>query len=221
MSQLEFIPLANHSTSEAREVGADIYGLLQKSEVVKSLRARNLLGLVARHTVSPERSADSMESLLNPQKQKMLQAFVIRAAGTETTVGMATIQHDLQLHKQRLPLSAKITRRLRPLLSAHVEVEGANVSAWTDYTRVDGSGLYTDIHESYKFLKGKAPESWTLVSNAQDPNINTFIDAVYKAGFLPDVSTCWTRLDEGENTWTPAPLGIVLATRPAYTKAAY
>jgi len=212
MSNLEFIPVTSHTTGELREVGADIYGLLQKPQVVESLKARNLLGVVARHTVSPERSAESMESLVASPTLRNLQAFVIRAAGTEVTVGMATIQQGLELYRQRLPLPAKLTRKFSPLLSTKVNFGGANVSAWTDYCRDNSQGLYADMKASYKFLRRKSPDCWTLVPNTKDQSLNSYIDAISHAGFRPDIKTCWTRLDEGENLWTPAPLGVVFVS---------
>lgn len=203
MAVLESLVEGKYSTVDARSnLQRRIVELVHDPAVRRTLRARNLLGVLQRY--KDEKS--SKDNIWNAQQHMnfaRLGAYTINNADGEI-VGMATVLPALPLRRQRTGIPPKLARVSRGLLASEVKIAGPEVSAWTNETNPAGArpllsaayaellrpmGLADTVFGRWRERLDTAGETGTIV--AYNPwtvePIDTHIahDAIRAAGLSP------------------------------------
>ncbi len=195
MKEIEFIPVAELTTSEVETVGNQLYDIMTDDFKKELVRVFFLPGVVRRYSASREKAVSNVTRIREHGHEQGLGAFVI-STGTDgkiETLGMATTQTNLKLFLPKfdsVSLPAKITRKsfMGISLAERVSTPPVNIAGWTNLESKESEGVLRDMVEVYSFLKEIAPQSWTLApqqKQAVDPRVfinhRALVDAGYKA----------------------------------------
>lgn len=207
MSQLRLQSINELDYAQRGYAGRRVHEMVMDPTNQERLRDRGLLSVIKRHTISMDRSVQSMNTVQRLVADRAMAAFVVideTRVGRNAVVGMATAQPDLELVRQRLPLPAKLTRN--QLLSEPVDVPGANVAAWIDHRVGDASEQVDEYAQLYTFLaRSTVGPVWALTPEGSAKHGH--LDALEAAGYEPQGG--WERYDDQEAEWSPAPHSLL------------
>lgn len=174
-----------------------ISNLVFRPEVREMLLARNLHGVIRRHSGTPADSYHQLQRVTGSRAEAQgIDAFAILDSETNQVKGMASVQADLDLWSPRFPRLRFPTHYTRnSVLGEKVETPTYNVSAWD----VEGPEV---LAGAYYYLRDWQPDCWTIEPPSRSDSSVTMIEALNLAGFS---LRRFGPLDDGETTGAAAP----------------
>jgi hypothetical protein len=202
MAIAELIPLHEMTDPELRLLSAEVFERVSDETVQTYLGSLMLHGVVRRHTDSPTTSYNSLRRIqqgMRSESPSPVSAYAIRTAMVDGEphvdgyVGMASLQPDLPLRAQQLPIPPPYARQLGKLpvvgpalFSREVLTEGPNAVAWVD-PRVPDAAAMT---ETAQFELRQQPEAygrlWRIIpENVAYSGPQPLATVMHNAGYDP------------------------------------
>ena len=198
MSQVrrpEMIRLDEYTNADIKDLGAELYSLVNREDTQAMLCSLRLPGVIIRHTVSPNRSVQQLKRARAKMDAGEQDTYVLCSTepGSDELVGMAARIPSLPWRQQRAGTRPNIARRFPFLLSRAVDMTpfGANVSAWVT-TEPDREPYYDELSTVYDSLRTESEDlrAWTLlpsslVSSQEWDGAPPYDKVMRDAGYLP------------------------------------
>jgi len=190
----ELVPIEALSDRELFETAEAVNTWVNREDTRKLLLGRHLLGVVYRHSGTPTDSFGQLQRSRGVSADDQgLRTFAIHDTASDSVQGMASIQLDLPLWRQRANLPVGLTHNI--LLGSRVETPRHNVSAW------EGSHMLHQLFEDYTMLRAEEPDSWTLEPFYYRRDSRQARTAIQVAGYDAPVVGDAYRFDDGEASW--------------------
>lgn len=213
MSKYEYVNIDQLDGRDTDAAGYRMHEMVRSPETKRLLRARNLFGVVRRHSVSHPESVKQLHELQRTAVEQKMAAFIILDSSRhhfntpfEATVGMATVQDGLPLNQHHLPGIPGGIARKAGLVNA-IATPAKNVTAWFGHEDAAHT-LREDITDAYGFLHLQASESWTLATQLPTDDLQTeYHLGLTGADYWP--ITDLGRYDDVETRWEAPQMGRV------------
>lgn len=151
-------------TAKVAEFAREINALVKTPEMTHQLRTRHLLGVLARHSGDADSSFRHVSRARNAHYARELGVFAL-FGNNDVVLGMATVDPDARLRRQRLNMPPFIARGPA---AYNIHTRGPEVAAWA----VPGAAGSRALAEAYKQLSSpEGPASALYELYATDHNL--------------------------------------------------